>query len=284
MHKCGVMCVAPEVTEAPRQSAGGDCTTDDDSDGEDDELAQGPDTEPESGDDEPGLTGSPQSSDSPDRQRELAQRRLEIGGELIPVIGEYEYLGLMFNGFLDIGVVIKDRAAKGSRALLACRRVLGCSQIPLGCRVQCLSALVYSALTYGGEFFGMWGGAPGRAMQVVLPLEKVAINGLGMIQRCTWDAKPTVGSGLSASALRVAYDLPPIGAICAGKRARAFYKWRASAKGWIKCFLQHEIPRRFAHNRNDPGFYGSRAGRSLRLRSRPERTSRSCTRGTTSMV
>lgn len=169
-------------------------------------------------------------------------------GDPIPIVRTYEYLGLLFNRYLGVKMVVDHRAAAGTKALTAARRYLGSHTFPLGSRVPWFPSLVLSTLTYGGEFFGTWGGTFGRSQAALRPLQAVMNTGLRMISKATWDMSGRgTGFHTSTAALLLELDLPSVHAICAGKAARAFTKWKQTSKCWIRDLITTQPARTTGH-------------------------------------
>ena len=179
-----------------------------------------------------GLMVVPQNRDLGDGlQAELAAASIRIGGGVIPAVDSYKYLGLVFDRRL-YGMIFTD----GMRALVQQRRrqvqksagvlasSLGDPNIPVHLRRSIFRAMIESVAAYGGEFLGM--------TDFHGPIEAVLDKQLRCITH-------TRGRYASIVALYLELDLPTLGAIMHGRRARAFQKFGASnliIGDLVRCF------------------------------------------------
>ena len=79
-----------------------------------------------------------------------------IGGEVIPVVAKYKYLGCVIDEFLDLNAMVDDRVEAGRRALGS---LLWGAQSTVGVLFgltfkKLLDAMVQSVLLYGAEAWG----------------------------------------------------------------------------------------------------------------------------------
>ena len=86
-----------------------------------------------------------------------------IQGQVIPIVREYEYLGIRIHDSLSLAVIVADREAKGTRAMYALLPFLRNLDIPLCTRVDVLRAVVLPSLLYGAELWGDRPLVPGKA-------------------------------------------------------------------------------------------------------------------------
>ena len=93
-----------------------------------------------------------------------------IGGEVIPVVTEYKYLGCVVDEFMDLNAMVDDRAEAGRRALGSLLRG-GQSAVGVLCGYtfkKLIDSMVHSVLLYGAEAWG----CPTR----LEPLEQVQLR------------------------------------------------------------------------------------------------------------
>jgi hypothetical protein len=67
--------------------------------------------------------------------------------ELIPIVEEYDYLGLKFNCWLNKRIVVEDRRAKGAKTLFRLRRFIGTNRYPITLRATAVSSMLSPVLT-----------------------------------------------------------------------------------------------------------------------------------------
>ena len=79
-----------------------------------------------------------------------------IGGEVIPVVAKYKYLGCVIDEFLDLNAMVDDRVEAGRRALGSLLRGAQSTVGVLFSRTfkRLLDAMVQSVLLYGAEAWG----------------------------------------------------------------------------------------------------------------------------------
>ncbi len=147
-------------------------------------------------------------------ERVLDQHELwRLNDESLPIVTEYLYLGVLLNRDLDLDVVAKDRASKGSRALNAIRPVLTSSSIPSIIKTRLVNAVLVPTLSYGGEIWGMqqprcrWG-------QAVLSQALRLMAGIGV-----------KSSRTSSDTLSLEFDIHPLAVTTAAARTRALWKF-----------------------------------------------------------
>ena len=136
-----------------------------------------------------------------------------LGDEIVPVVEEYDYLGIPFTGDLDLAVVAKARAAKGIKVLNSKRAMLGCLQIPIDIRVRAVKAMVVPVLTYGGELWGL------QDQRMSKP-QSVLSEALRVLARLRVRSVVT-----SSAALGLEFGIPPISALVAAAKTRALKKF-----------------------------------------------------------
>jgi hypothetical protein len=144
-------------------------------------------------------------------------------GELIPIVEEYEYLGLKFNCWLNKRIVVEDRRVKGARALSRLRRFIGSNCYPIYLRAMAVSSMLSPVLTYGAEHFGM--------EDLEQPLEDILTNAVGMIIKRSWEIYTTrkrnpVGMNVAIDRVYMELGITSIKSISSAARARGLVAWR----------------------------------------------------------
>ena len=91
---------------------------------------------------------------------DMAQRRLKLnsvwmGGETVPVVEEYVYLGLKIRRDPDMEVMVTGRIEKAEKGLAAMRPFLANQTIPIDTRINVLKAVVLASAAYEDEIWGM---------------------------------------------------------------------------------------------------------------------------------
>jgi hypothetical protein len=146
------------------------------------------------------------------------------GGELIPIVEEYEYLGLKFNCWLNKRIVIEDRRIKGAKTLFRLRRFIGSNRYPTRLRVLAVSSMLIPVLTYGAELFGM--------ENLEGPLEAILTNAVGMVIRGSWEIyekktkRNPVGMNVAIDRVYMELGISSIKAATSAARTRGTMCWR----------------------------------------------------------
>jgi len=148
------------------------------------------------------------------RLREFGAR-MTLGGQPVPIVERYVYLGLPFTPNLDLAVITKHREEQGARTLGSLLPVVSCIRIPLSIRVQIVKSCLVPVLTYGSE---LWGMSEDRCQGPQRVLSK-ALKALLGTRRSSLIAHMTPGLELG---------IAPIHAIAAAARARAMAKYPSS--------------------------------------------------------
>jgi hypothetical protein len=136
-----------------------------------------------------------------------------LGGQEIPIVDSYTYLGLTFTSDMDLGKMANDRAIKGLKAFYEIKPLLECYRIPMLIRVRMIKAMLIPVLTYGGE---LWGMSDQRAHKVQQVLNLALRSLLRMGERST-----LVSNGV----LGLEFGIPPVTAMVSAARARGFTKY-----------------------------------------------------------
>jgi hypothetical protein len=137
--------------------------------------------------------------------------RLVIGGEAVPVVEEYLYLGVTITRSLDIKDLLAPRLESGRKTVYSLAPFLRCPVIPLSDRMKVIQGVVLPRLLYGAELYGMCRSLT-DAMQRLL---NTALR--SMLRVGPW-------SSLSSYALWQEFGIKPVCALAAGRRVRAFLK------------------------------------------------------------
>jgi hypothetical protein len=137
--------------------------------------------------------------------------RLKIGGEPVPVVDEYLYLGVTITRSLEIQDLLAPRLALGRKTVYSLAPFLRCQVIPLSDRLRVVQGVVLPRLLYGAELYGMC-----RALTDTMQrLLNLALR--SMLRVGPWKTLPTY-------ALWREFGVLPVCALAAGRRVRAFLK------------------------------------------------------------
>jgi len=141
--------------------------------------------------------------------------RWQLGGERVPVVNEYRYLGTVIKSDLGMQHIVDDRVKKGKRAIEALDSVLvgGRDIIPINVRVSVFKTCVLPVLTYGCEVWGMDRTSGANKLQTVLNQCLRCLIGVGKNS-----------PGVATAPMMRELDIAPIEATAAAARARAFLK------------------------------------------------------------
>ena len=139
--------------------------------------------------------------------------QFRLGDERVPLVDVYVYLGLPFTSPLSLPRMAASRAEKGQRALNAVQGALSCVSIPIALRVKIVKAIIVPVLTYGGELWGM------QEERSLAP-QRVLSQALRLLVRLG-----SKNSQVSAAALGLEFDIPPVYASVCAARARGYRKY-----------------------------------------------------------
>lgn len=139
--------------------------------------------------------------------------RLVLDGQPIPLVSQYDYLGVLFTETLDLGAMADARAEKGQKCLHSLRPVLGCASIPIAVRVRILKAILIPVLTYGSEVWGMQTVRVQKGQMVLSEALRLLVR---LKAKCTITSSATLG---------LEFGIDPLYAIVSALRARAFVKF-----------------------------------------------------------
>jgi hypothetical protein len=137
--------------------------------------------------------------------------RLVIGGEAVPIVEEYLYLGVTITRLLDIKDLLAPRLESGRKTVYSLAPFLRCPVIPIADRMKVIRGVVLPRLLYGAELYGMCRSLT-DTMQGLL---NTALR--SMIRVGSWRS-------LSSYALWQEFGMKPVCALAAGRRVRAFLK------------------------------------------------------------
>lgn len=139
--------------------------------------------------------------------------RWVLGGQQVPIVDSYQYLGLVFTPSLGMDMLVADRVSKGLKAYFGLKAVLECQKIPVTIRIRLLKAMLVPVLTYGGELWGMSGERAAAAQRV---LNRALRSLVRLGDRSSLTSTATLG---------VELGVPPIASMTAAARARAYVKY-----------------------------------------------------------
>lgn len=158
----------------------------------------------------------------------LSDLEWEAQGGQIPIVESYTYLGVEVQKRFDMNAVVTKRVAIMERALNAVTPFLVNKTIPISFKVTVLKAMVISVGLYGAELFG-------TETNLVSKLQTVINRAMRLI--CgTSERNYSYPVTLMCEEL----SIPPMRAIAAGRKMRAFAK-AATQKTWISKLMK-ELP------------------------------------------
>ena len=153
-----------------------------------------------------------------------------LGGEPVPIVEEYVYLGVTITRSLDKKVMLERRLKKATAAAFFIRPLLRDKFIPMGIRSLILQSVVMSSLLYGSEIWGMDAKLCDMGQT---ELNKVMRPMLGCKAKAT---------NVPVAAMWRELGVPPVRAAAAARRARAWFKY-PSLKTWIGVLCKYERPK-----------------------------------------
>ena len=137
--------------------------------------------------------------------------RWNMGGEPIPLVDSYRYLGVDFRPDLQVDHVVKERVAQGRKLAAMLGPFLRCQSIPLRLRKAVVQGVLVPTLLYGAELYGMRASLL-TSMQAVLNQALRPLAGAS--------AKATI----SSTALWREVGIAPVHALAAARKARVLRK------------------------------------------------------------
>lgn len=149
-----------------------------------------------------------------------------LGGEPVPCVSSYTYLGVTLDRKLSRESMVAGIAAKGRKTLEGLRKMLVNRKIPAYLKLLLYRVKLLPVLTYGAEIWGM-------NSAVAKPLQRIADSALRLIVR---GSKST-----SLGRLREELGVAGIDSEAAVKRCRALGKF-PSLRTWISVLMK-QVPR-----------------------------------------
>ena len=143
-----------------------------------------------------------------------------VGGDRVPVVEAYTYLGCRFTRDLDLDEMARHRAKIGMATLEELRPFIANSTIPVWVRRHAVTSIVLPRMLYGAEVWGMHGGR-------CTPAQRVANRGMRLLLSIGG-----MGPGLSLNAMREELGIGTVEAMAAARRARAIVKF-CTLRTWI---------------------------------------------------
>jgi hypothetical protein len=162
--------------------------------------------------------------DSMERLR-IHGRQFVIGGERVPVVDQYTYLGMVITPSLDRNELLTLRFEQARRTVHGIGAFLRCPVVPIYVRARVLKAVVLPRLLFGAEIYGCCRVLTDR-MQIFMNQALRSLVGLS--------AKATVAN----VALWREFKIQPLCALAAARRVRAYQKC-ASLKTWVRELVNH---------------------------------------------
>ena len=164
----------------------------------------------------------------------LRQSQWMMQGQEVPVVESYTYLGVEVHNDWDLTKAAANAASRARKALWALRPALGNPMIPMDVKALMLKALVMPVATYGGEVLGMHQARAKSGQAIINQGLKWALAG-----------DVSKGTVVGAAAARAELGLDSLYAVMAGRRARAWVKFRG-LRTWISTLLSHPFRHRKA--------------------------------------
>ena len=155
------------------------------------------------------------NEDAPNQQLST----FKLGNDEVPTVDRYSYLGIQITPDLDRERILELRFEKARATVEVLTPFLRCGRLPLRVRAMVLKAIVLPRLLYGAEIYGMCRKLTDK-MQTFLNKALRAMVGL------------STGAKVPNVALWRETGVPPICALAAARRARAFRKSKG-VKTWI---------------------------------------------------
>jgi hypothetical protein len=152
-----------------------------------------------------------------------------LGGDPVPIVEEYVYLGVAITRYLDQGIMAEKRLDKARKAAFLLKPLLRDKHIPVGVRATVLRAVVSASLLYGSE---LWGMNAERCEKGQVVLNDAMRMMLGSKAKAT---------NIPVVAMWRELGVPPVRAEAAARRARAWFKF-PSLKTWIGVLCANEMP------------------------------------------
>jgi hypothetical protein len=90
-----------------------------------------------------------------------------LNGDVVPVVTEYQYIGLMVNSKFDLDYMADCRANLGRLALQDIKAILGYSKVPIHIKAKIIKAVLVPKMLYGAELWGTDKKRVNKAQQVI---------------------------------------------------------------------------------------------------------------------
>lgn len=185
------------------------------------------------------------ADDTAARHAELEGYAWGGGGGDIPVVSSYRYLGVQFNGQLDLSAMARVRAQSARIKWQALRHALCDRRVPLAERVLLTKSQLVPVVLYGAE---LWAGSA----RVVRPLE--------LLLNEVWCAVLGVPRTASLFCVRRTVQCKSVRVASLVATARALAKWPRS-RTLIRAVLEAPVARGQDARRHQRGGCGLRRGR-----------------------
>ena len=156
----------------------------------------------------------PDPNDDPSlTETHIMRDSLRINGQLVPIVQDYKYLGLLLDGHLDRETVIRQRLERARKSSYSTCPYLTSSTILMTMRLQVIRAVVIPQCLYGAEIYGM-----NRSLTNTV---QVLMNTM-----LRWIIGITKGgkNWVPSQTLWAEAKIDPICAVAAGRRMRAYVK------------------------------------------------------------
>ncbi|RMH19190.1 MAG: hypothetical protein D6698_06070 [Gammaproteobacteria bacterium] len=154
----------------------------------------------------------------------LREDQWTLQGQPVPLVEEYVYLGTLLHNSLDMKESIRYRVGRAKKALQSVSPFLSCRSIPLHIRSRVFMSMVCPVALYGAE---LWGLREDRTR----PIHSLFANAIQRI------------AGTYTGTLARELRIPPVAALAAARRTRAFFKF-PSLKTWVSTLCQHPLRKR----------------------------------------
>ena len=139
-----------------------------------------------------------------------------LGGQEVPIVSEYRYLGIPFNDKLDLMQIARSRSESVRKALFSLRVLLTNPTIPLRHRIWVFRCSVLGVARYGGELLGMDSSATDLIQKQLNTGLKWLAGMSGTSRRCC----PEV--------LLIEFSMMDLTSMSVGAMIRAYRKWTST--------------------------------------------------------
>jgi hypothetical protein len=136
-----------------------------------------------------------------------------LQGEILPVVDEYRYLGIMFTKDLSLARHVRSKSTGVRLATLRYLPFLRNHAIPVAFRLNFLKCVIVSAALHGAELLG-------NNIAQLNDLQR-AVNHAMKIVAGVKGTSPSI----CADALSREFNIPPVAASCILRRMKAWRKW-----------------------------------------------------------